>query len=160
VLIWCPIAGLFRSRAALQVEILVLRHQLNMLRSRSPKRVAVGNREHSVFVGLFRLAPRPLDALEVLQPETFIRWHRTGFRGVLALEITAVGQRSLRRRRILEMGVANPLWGAPRIHGELLKLGIDVGQTTDASLTLLVGEELAQVTDRHLSYQPSYRSRT
>ena len=54
-LIWCAIAGLFRSRAALQAEILVLRHQLNVLRRRSPRRVAVSNVGRLVFVGLYRL---------------------------------------------------------------------------------------------------------
>jgi hypothetical protein len=55
-LIWCAIAGLLRSRAALQAEILVLRHQLNVLRCRSPKRMAVGNLDRLVFVALYRLA--------------------------------------------------------------------------------------------------------
>jgi hypothetical protein len=52
-LIWCAIAGLFRSRAALQVEILILRHQLNVLKRKSPKRVAVGNIDRLVFCGLW-----------------------------------------------------------------------------------------------------------
>ena len=79
-LMWCAIAGLFRSRAALQAEILVLRHQLNVLRCRSPKRVAVSNVDRLVLVGLYRLAPNVLDALKILQPETVVRWHRAGFR--------------------------------------------------------------------------------
>jgi hypothetical protein len=106
--IWCAIAGLFRSRAALQAEILVLRHQLNILRRKSPKRVALGKIDRPVFCGLYRLSPTVLDA----RP-------RSGRPRILA-DI---------RHLILEMSVANPLWGAPRIHGELLKLGIDVGQT-------------------------------
>jgi hypothetical protein len=69
---WCAIAGLFRSRAALQAEILVLRHQLNVLRRRSPKRVAVSNVDRLVLVGLYRLAPKVLDALKILQPETVV----------------------------------------------------------------------------------------
>jgi len=51
-LIWCAMVGLFRSRAALQAEILVLRHQVNVLRRRSPKRVAVGNIDRLVFAAL------------------------------------------------------------------------------------------------------------
>ena len=78
--IWCAIAGLFRSRAALQAEILVLRHQLNILRRRSPKRVVLGKVDRLVFCGLYRLSPTVLDALKILQPETVIRWHRAGFR--------------------------------------------------------------------------------
>jgi hypothetical protein len=86
--IWCAIAGLFRSRTALQAEILVLRHQLNILYRRSPKRVALGKIDRLVFCGLYRLSPTVLDALKILQPETVIRWHRAGFRALLALEIT------------------------------------------------------------------------
>src|SRR5215831_13650377 len=80
-LIWYAVAGLFRSRAALQTEILVLRHQLNMLRRRAPKRVAIRNIDRLVFAGLYRLAPEVLDAVKILKPETVIRWHRAGFRG-------------------------------------------------------------------------------
>ena len=130
------IAGLFRSQAALQAEILVLRHQLNVLRRRSPKRVAVGNLDRLVFVGLCHLAPKVLDALKILQPETVIRWHRAGFRAYWRWKSRRHRSRpkvpANIRRLIVEMSVANPLWGAPRIHSELLKLGIDVGQTTVA----------------------------
>jgi hypothetical protein len=78
--IWCAVAGLFRSRAALQADILVLRHQLNILRRRSPKSVALGKIDRLVFCGLYRLSPTVLHALKILQPETVIRWHRAGFR--------------------------------------------------------------------------------
>ena len=73
-------AGLFRSRAALQAEILILRHQLNVLRRKSPKRVAVGNIDRLVFCALYRLSPKAFDALKIFRPETVIRWHRAGFR--------------------------------------------------------------------------------
>jgi hypothetical protein len=135
-LIWCAIAGLFRSRAALQAEILVLRHQLKVLRRKSPKRVVVGNIDRLVFCGLYRLSPKVLDGLKILRPETIIRWHRAGFRAYWRWKSRPRGGRpktpAAIRQLILEMSIANPLWGAPRIHGELLKLGIDVGQTTVA----------------------------
>src|SRR6516225_607684 len=134
--IWCAIAGLFRSRVALQTEILVLRHQLNILRRGSPKRVVLGKIDRLVFCGLYRLSPKVLDALKILQPETVIRWHRAGFRAYWRWKSRPRGGRPRIpadiRHLILEMSVANPLWGASRIHGELLKLGIDVGQTTVA----------------------------
>jgi hypothetical protein len=134
--IWCAIAGLFRSRAALQAEILALRHQLNILRRRSPKRVGLGKVDRLVFCGLYRLSPAVLNALKILQPETVIRWHRAGFRAYWRWRSRRRGGRPKTpadiRKLILEMSVANPLWGAPRIHGELLKLGVDVGQTTVA----------------------------
>jgi hypothetical protein len=79
-LIWWAVVGLFRSRSALQTEILVLRHQLNVLRRRSPKRVTLGNLDRLVFAALYRLAPEVLDSLKILKPETVIRWHRAGFR--------------------------------------------------------------------------------
>jgi hypothetical protein len=70
--IWRAIAALFWSRAALQAEIPIL----NVLRSRSPKRVALSSVDRLVFVGLYRLATKVLDALTIPQPETVIRWYR------------------------------------------------------------------------------------
>jgi hypothetical protein len=107
---------------------------MNVLRRKSPDRVTFSNIDRLVFVELYRLAPGVLDALQLLKPETVTRWHRAGFRAYWRWKsrrrsgrpCTAEGIRQL----IREMSIANPLWGAPRIHGELLKLGIDVGQTT------------------------------
>ncbi|HWX25965.1 MAG TPA: hypothetical protein VNZ53_00805, partial [Steroidobacteraceae bacterium] len=79
-LIWCALIGLFRPRAALEAEILVLRHQLNALRRKSPKRLAFGNVDRLVCAGLYRLAPGVLDPLKILKPQTVIRWHRARFR--------------------------------------------------------------------------------
>jgi hypothetical protein len=133
-LIWCALIGLFRSRTALQAEILVLRHQLNVLRRKSPRRVSFSNVDRLVFAALYRLAAGVLNALKILKPETVIRWHRAGFRSYWRWKSRPGGGRpkipAEIRHLIREMSVANPLWGAPRIHGELLKLGIDVGQTT------------------------------
>src|SRR6059058_5554270 len=135
-LIWCALIGLFRPRTALQAENLVLRHQLNVLRRKSPTLVAFGNIDRLVFAALYRVAPGVLDALKILKPQTEIRWHRAGFRTYWRWKSRPLGGRPSVpadiRRLIHEMSIANPLWGAPRIHGELLKLGIDVGQTTVA----------------------------
>src|SRR5258708_11465782 len=79
-LIWYALIGLFRPRAELQAENLVLRHQLNVLRRKSPKRLAFGNVDRLVFTALYRVAPGVLDALKILKPQTVIRWHRAGFR--------------------------------------------------------------------------------
>jgi hypothetical protein len=110
------VVGLFRSRAALQAEILVPRHQLNVLRRKSPKRVAFSNVDRLVFTGLYRLAPAVLDALKILQPETLIRWHRAGFRAYWRWNSRPRGGRPSTaaeiRQLIREMSVANPLWGA------------------------------------------------
>jgi hypothetical protein len=127
-LIWCALIGPFRPRAALQAEILVLRHQLNVLRRKSPKRLAFGNVDRLVFTALYRVAPGVLDALKILKPQTVIRWHRAGFRAYWGWKSRGRGGRPKTpagiRQLIRDMSVANPLWGAPRIHGELLKLGI------------------------------------
>jgi transposase InsO family protein len=135
-LIWCAVVGLFWSRSALQTEILVLRHQLKVLRRKSRKRIVFSNVDRWVFAGLYRLDPNVLNALKILRPETAIRWHRAGFRSYWRWKSRPSGGRPRTpadiRQLIREMSVANLLWGAPRIHGELLKLGIDVGQTTVA----------------------------
>jgi len=135
-LIWLALIGLFRSRASLQVEILTLRHQLNVLRRKSPQRLTFSSIDRLVFAGLYRLAPGVLDALKIVRPETVIRWHRAGFRAYWRWKSRPRGGRPKTppeiRHLIRKMSLANPLWGAPRIHGELLKLGIDVGQTTVA----------------------------
>ena len=79
-LIWCGLIGFFRSRASLEAEILVLRHQLNVLRRKSPKRPTFGNIDRLIFAGLYSLAPNVRSALAIVRPETVIRWHRAGFR--------------------------------------------------------------------------------
>ena len=128
--------GLFRSKTSLAAEILALRHQLNVLRRASPRRPVFSNFDRMIFVCLYRIAPRILDALTIVEPETVIRWHRAGFRSFWRWKSRRrAGRPSVPpeiRRPIREMSIANPLWGAPRIHGELLKLGIDVGQTSVA----------------------------
>jgi transposase InsO family protein len=135
-LLWSALAGLFRSRARLEAEILILRQQLNVLRRKSPKRFAFGNFDRLVFVALYRLVPGIVDALAIIRPETVIRWHRAGFRSFWRWKSRRRGGRPrvpLEIRRVIrDMSLANALWGAPRIHGELLKLGIDVGQTSVA----------------------------
>ncbi len=126
-----PVAGCVGSR-----NPCVLRHQLNVVRRKSPKRVALSSIDRLLLVGLYRLVPGVLDALKIIRPETLMRWHRAGFRAYWRWKSRPRGGRPKTpadiRRLIREMSVANPLWGAPRIHGELLKLGIDVGQTTVA----------------------------
>jgi hypothetical protein len=143
-LLWSALAGLFRSRARLEAEILILRQQLNVLRRKSPKRFAFGNFDRLVFVALYRLVPGIVDALAIIRPETVIRWHRAGFRSFWRWKSRRRGGRPrvpLEIRRVIrDMSLANALWGAPRIHGELLKLGIDVGQTSVAKYMARGGE--------------------
>jgi hypothetical protein len=136
-LIWCALFGPFRSRASLEAEILVLRHQLNVLRRKSSKRPTFNNLDRLIFAGLYGMAPNVLSALAIVKPESVIRWHRKGFRLYWRWKSKSLGGRPELsadiRQLIRDISLADPLWGAPRIHGELLKLGIDVGQTTVAN---------------------------
>src|ERR1700687_1147579 len=135
-LIWTALVRLFRSRTSLVAEILVLRHQINIQRRHLPKRQTFRIMDRLIFAGLYRLAPNVLNALAILKPETVLKWHRAGFRSYWRWKSRRRAGRPIVplevRKLIREMSIANPLWGAPRIHGELLKLGIDVGQTSVA----------------------------
>jgi len=114
----------------------VLRHQLNILRRKSPKRPTFGSIDRLIFAGLYGLAPNALSALAIVRPETVIRWHRAGFRWYWRWRSKSPGGRPKVpvdiKALIRDISLANPLWGAPRVHGELLKLGITIGQTTVA----------------------------
>ena len=88
-----------------------------------------------IFIGLYRLFAQTCRALVIVKPDTVIRWHRAGFRSYWRWKSRRRCGRHVSldiRRLIREMSLANPLWGAPRIHGELLKLGIEIGQTSVA----------------------------
>jgi len=125
----------FKTQAQLEAEITLLRHQLNVLRRQAPMpRLTLVDR--LLFVWLYRLFPSVLNGVAIVQPETVIRWHRQGFRLYWRWKSRSRGGRPRIpgeiRRLIREMSLANRLWGAPRIHGELLKLGINVAQSTVA----------------------------
>ncbi len=126
----------FKTQARLEAEIVLLRHQLSVLRQRVPSRPKLTLADRLLFVWLYRLFPSVLNAVTIVQPETVIRWHRTGFRLYWRWRSRTRGGRPRIpeeiRRLIREMSLANRLWGAPRIHGELLKLGIEVAQSTVA----------------------------
>ena len=79
-LVWSALLGFFRSRASLEAEILILRHQLNVQRRKSPKRLVFSTMDRLIFTGLYRLVPSVLSALTIVKPETVINWHRAGFR--------------------------------------------------------------------------------
>src|SRR3984893_6495177 len=135
LIVWM-VADLFRSRAALEAEILTLRQQMNVLRRTAPKKQTFSSIDRLIFVCLYRLRPGVRDALAVVKPDTIVRWHRAGFRLYWCWKSRRYGGRPTvpleTRQLIREMSIANSLWGAPRIHGELLKLGIDIGQTSVA----------------------------
>src|SRR3954449_6969202 len=80
ILLWSALISLFRSRARLEAEILVLRQQINVLRRNAPKRFDFGTFDRLVLVRLYRLVPGIVDALAIVRPETVVGWHRAGFR--------------------------------------------------------------------------------
>ena len=130
------LVSLFRSRSELQAEILALRHQLNVLRRSAPRCTKLGKADRLLFILLYRLWPSVLRSIIVVQPETVVRWHRQGFKAFWRLKSRGTRGRPKVpkeiRDLIREISLANPLWGAPRIHGEILKLGIGVAQSTVA----------------------------
>ena len=124
----------FRSRFRLQTENLVLRHQINILRRAAPSRVRPTSTERLWFVWLYRLWPGVLRSVTIVRPETIVRWHRQGWRAYWRWKSRCAAGRPKVASNVCdlirEISLANPLWGAPRIHGELLKLGIEVAQST------------------------------
>src|ERR1700721_2338033 len=131
-LIVLMVADLFRSRTALEVEIWMLRQQINVLRRTAPKKQTFSAIDRLIFVCLYRLLPGVRDALAIVKPETVVKWHRAGFRLYWRWKSKARGGRPTVPLEIRKLSIANPLWGAPRIHGELLKLGVGIGQTSVA----------------------------
>ena len=125
-----------RSRAALQLEILALRHQLQVLQRTRPQRLRLTNVDRWLWALLSRLWSGWRTALVIVKPETVIAWHRRGFRLWWTWKSRRrMGRPSVTadvRTLIRTMAEANPRWGAPRIHGELLKLGLNVCQATVA----------------------------
>jgi putative transposase len=120
----------FRSRAVLELENLALRHQLHVLRRQRPSRPRLITIDRLLWVWLYRLWPRCLDTMVLVKPASVVRWHRQGFR--LFWRWRSRSGRPSVRDLIRQMSVANRLWGAPRLHGELLKLGIEISQATVA----------------------------
>ena len=113
------LASLFKSRARLEAEILILRQQINVLRRRAPKRPHLNNTDRFLFVWLYHWFPSVLGAIAIVRPETIIRWHRTGFRAYWRWRSrNRVGRRKVSAELctlIGEMSGANLLWGGRRL---------------------------------------------
>ena len=125
----------FRSRASLQFEVIALRHQLAVFQRNQRTPIRLSRLDRAFWVMFYRLWPSCLDAVVMVKPETVIRWHRKGFRLFWTWRSRPRGRgrppvpagiKNLIRR----MSRENPLWGAPRIHGELLMLGIEISQAS------------------------------
>src|SRR5882757_1946426 len=130
------LASPFKSKLRLEAENTVLRHQLIVLRRRLHGRVRFTNNDRWFLIQLYRWSPSILQVLTLIRPETLMRWHRAGFRCYWRWKSRPLGGRppieTELRALIRRMSVENPLWGAPRIHGELLKLGFEVAQSSVA----------------------------
>jgi hypothetical protein len=130
------LASPFKSELRLEAENAVLRHQLIVLRRRLHGRVRLTSYDRWFFIQLYRWFPTILKVLTIIRPETLVRWHRAGFRCYWRWKSRPRGGRpqihTELRALIRRMSMEKPLWGAPRIHGELLKLGFEVTQSSVA----------------------------
>jgi hypothetical protein len=140
--------SLIEARASREAEILILRQQLLVLNRKSSARFRLRNIDRLKLVWLSRLFPSLLDAIIIVKPETVLRWHRRAFRAYWRWKSW---QRDGRpridgefRALIRWMSKENPTWGAPRIHGELLMLGIDVSESTVGRYMIKTGRPRSQ----------------
>jgi len=128
------VADLFKSRRRLEAENLLLRHQLTIALWRAPPRLRLLGSDRALLTWMTRLWPSLLDAVQVVQPETILRWHRAGFKMFWRWKSRHRAGRPRidrgLRDLIRQMSRENPLWGASRIHGELLMLGFELAQST------------------------------
>src|SRR5262245_35038691 len=142
------LASPFKSKNRLEAENAVLRHQLILLQRKVRGRVQFTNSDRLFFIQLYRWFPSVLKAMTIIRPETLVRWHRAGFRRYWRWKSHSIGGRPQiaadLRVLIRRMSVENLLWGAPRIHGELLKLGFSVAQSTVAKYMAARGEPSGQ----------------
>src|SRR5256886_3263737 len=141
-------ASLFKSKSRLEAENAVLRHQLIVLQRKMRGRVHLTNGDRLFLVQLYRWFPSILKAITIIRPETVVRWHRAGFRRYWRWKSRSAGGRppihAELRALIWRMSVDNRLWGAPHIHGELLKLGFVVAQSTIAKYMAKKGDPSGQ----------------
>jgi hypothetical protein len=126
----------FKSKSCLAAENAALRQQVIVLQRKIHGRVEFTDHERLFFIQLYRWFPSVLNAIKIIRPETLVRWHRAGFRRYWRWKSRNVGGRpridAALRALIRQMSIENVLWGAPRIRGELLKLGFAVAQSTIA----------------------------
>src|SRR5256886_6141906 len=130
------VASIFKPKSRLEAENAALRRQLIVLQRKVRGRVQFTNSDRLFFIQLYRWFPPVLNVITIIRPETLVRWHRAGFRRYWRWKSRNLGGRPQisadLRALIRRMSVENLLWGAPRIHGELLKLGFAVAQSTVA----------------------------
>src|SRR3984957_6114793 len=130
------LASPFKSKIRLEAENATLRHQLMILRRTVKGRARLTNNDRWFFVQLYRWFPSILPAFMIIRPETLVRWHRAVFGRYWRWKSRRRGGRppieAELHALIGQMSRENLLWGAPRIHGELLKLGFELAQSSVA----------------------------
>jgi len=124
----------FKSQGRLAAENIALRQQILVLKRKHRGRIKLRGLDRVILGWLSRMGPAVADAIIIVKPETLLRWHRAGFGAFWRWKSGSLGGRPRLEKEvrdlILRMANENPLWGAPRIHGELLKLGFKVAQST------------------------------
>ncbi len=122
--LWWTIGSRFKSRERLEAENLALRHQVTVLRRSAPERLRLRSSDRCLLVWLYRLWPGVVNSIVIVKPDTVLRWHRRGFKAFWRWQSRGRPGRPRISKEIRdlirEVSRANPLWGAPRIHGELL----------------------------------------
>ena len=126
-----------RTRASLQLEILVLRQQLIVMQRSNRRRLRLRPSDRILWILLSRFWPKWQNSLLLVKPGTVIAWHQKGFRlfwkwKSRSARIGRPGVPKEIRELIRTMSASSFLWGAPRLHAELLKLGIEISQATVA----------------------------
>ena len=145
------IADLFKPRPRLEAEFLCLRHQLNIALRRRLPRLQLQGSDRALLVWMTRLWPSLLGTIQVVEPATILRWHRAGFRSYWRWKSRKRAGRPRIDRELRDlirrMNWENPLWGAPRIHGELLKLGFELAESTVSKYDAATASTLPELED-------------
>lgn len=135
VLFLAGASSVLKTRTGLQLENVALRHQIGVLQRSANKRPKLHAADRLLWVWLSRMWADWRSSLTIVKPETVVAWHRSAFRLFWRWRVRhgKPGRPTVPREirdLIRHISRENPGWGAPRIHGELLKLGIHIGETS------------------------------
>ena len=133
----------FKSKSQLAAENAALRQEVIVLQRKVRGRVQLTDSDRLFFIQLYRWFPSVLNAITIVRPETLLRWHRDGFRRSWRWKSRNCGGRppisGELRALIRRMSLENRLWGAPHIHGELLRLGFTVARINSRQIHCQAG---------------------
>jgi len=153
------ICNRFRSRRRLEIENLYLRHQLKIAMRCAAHRLRLRRSDRALLVWMTWLWPNLLSVSRVVRPDTILRWHRAGFRAYWRWKSRGQPGRPKISRELRElirqMSRENRLWGAPRIHGELLKLGFEVAESTVSKYMIAIAGRRRKPGERSCATMPT-----